>query len=284
MANPTFYYYPDNTGSLHMIDLGTVMSDIQETPMRTRVSAKGGDGGMYVSVYEGGLRVRLVRERGVSAAVARKLMNMFNFLERGGSVGFARDHAKAWAQFTSSPPTRGASGVYVNSLSSAFTGWSTAAALVAGDEVVIESAQPELIREYHTISSFASHIPLGLAETVEMTAGSRCIVRHRDFFPALKLPDDGVNRIAVPDERRLTRTLDLTLEVDYAIIEAAYQAPGPYDTADSDGSAADTLPLAGANDLPSGMSYSLDSLLSSGVVQYNSAYNAYGGNWTRPTR
>ena len=215
-----FYWYPDEDGGLSTITLAKPLTEMHETRAPDRVSAKRGDGSSANAVWLSATRVRIVLERGLSAGNVRDLRQLEDHLHRGLPVGFAREHTKAWAAFGGST-FRGFT--YVVAGASAFPTWESAS-LASGDEVVIESAPPEGEIEMHAISSVSSttgYVTLN-GETILRSFAGPIIVRHRDFYPALRMPDDRLGHPMVTTERRLSWTLDVELEVIPDIIRAGY--------------------------------------------------------------
>jgi len=216
-----FYWYPDDDGSLSTIALAKPLTELHETRDPNRVSVKRGDGSSANATWLSDTRVRIVLERGLSAGNVRDLRQLEDHLHRGLPVGFAREHTKAWAAFGGST-FRGFT--YIVAGAGAFTAWESAAALASGDEVAIESAPPEGEIEMHAISSVSSttgYVTLN-GETILRSFAGPIIVRHRDFYPALRMPDDRIGRPIVTTERRLSWTLDVELEIIPDIIRAGY--------------------------------------------------------------
>lgn len=216
-----FYYYPDEGGGLTTITLAKPLTELHENRIPDRVTAKRGNGSSAVAVWLPSTRVRIVLERGLSTGNVRDLRQLEDHLQRGLPVGFAREHTKAWAGFGSSP-NRGYA--YVTTGGHAFGNWEAAADLASGDEVTIEGAPPWGEIEMHLVtgvSATTGTVTLS-AETVLKTFNTQVIVRHRDFYPALRLPDDQLGKPLVTTERRLSWTLDVELEVIPDLILAGW--------------------------------------------------------------
>lgn len=217
-----FYFYPDDTGGLTAITLAKPLTELHEKRVPQRVTAKRGDGSAAVASWLSDTRVRIVLERGLSAGNVRDLKAMEDHLHRGGAVGFAREHTKAWAAYGSST-YRGYT--YISTGGQAFANWEASGALASGDEIVIESAPPEAGIEMHAISSVSAttgQVNLS-SETILRSLSGPILVRHRDFYPALRLPDDQLDKPLVTTERRLSWTLDVELEVIPDIIAIGYE-------------------------------------------------------------
>ena len=90
--------------------------------------------------------------------------------------------------------------------------------LVSNDEVEVLGSQPLGIREYTTCGStlsgvLASTVTLGALVFDQKESGSKwCLIRHRGFWPLLRMPIAERNQSVVTDDHRLTYTLDVTLE------------------------------------------------------------------------
>lgn len=228
MGQPRFYYYPDETGSLEVIDLGEGLSDLQETSAAIATDTYAADGKAYRSFQRDTFEVRIVLERfgtpGVSS-LERKLQNLQSHLQRGGWVGFSRDHAKAWASIRSGAASRGDTIFYTGG--SGFLSWSSSATLAAGDEVVIESAPPDSRREISTVSALSSGGDVSLGTALVYTYDGHPIIRWRDFYPTLRLAAGNLRPIVTHDHRR-NWTLDATFEysvADHAALWTDYSTP-----------------------------------------------------------
>lgn len=219
MGNAAIWYYPDPLGAVEKIDFGTPteygFTDLQEVPVVDAATARAQSGARTTTVRSRLLRMRFVLERfsGLASAgqdLARHLLSLQAHLERGGTIGVALDEDKAWASVTTATSlARGTSGILTKG-----PGWyNTAATLAANDELVMQSEPPEGVREWVKLSSVsASGKTLTLSAGCRYTYGTRVLIRHRGFHPALKLAD--VARPFITHEHRLAYTLDLTLDED----------------------------------------------------------------------
>jgi hypothetical protein len=222
VADPRFYLYPDPSGSLEEIDLGEGLSDIQESPVARVEDAYAGDYVPSRSFLGGALRVRIVLERfGTRGSddLEMHLQSMVTHLQRGGFVGFSRDHAKTWAGVTSSPPTRGDTTLYTSG-GNGFTAWAPAGAVAANDEIAIETPPADYVRELRRCGALTVSPPihLPLASGCRYTFSSSAVVRWRDFYPVLWMPQDQVGRPFITSDHRRNFTLDLTLEYNPAAV------------------------------------------------------------------
>lgn len=221
MANPYFYLYYTDAGPLTSHDFGRSISDLFPRPVRARVDSRGGDGAVSSAVGPAGMRVVVRRERTSDQSLVRMWRNVEDHLLIGGRVGFSWDHSKTWAGFASSP-TQGDSLLYTGG--NAFSAWNSSAALAAGDEIVIETPNPEGRREYTTVTSITGgqiSVP-----AVSNTFAMKALVRWSGFFPALYLPEDQLERLRISSDRNITWNLDFELEVDQRILVYAAKSGG----------------------------------------------------------
>ena len=222
MGNPKFFYYPVSGGLLQTIDLGTErLSDMVVTRIRSASDAVSRSGKSHRDSGGCLIQVQIVMERFASVALVRQFRNLSTHLERGGSVGFALDVDKLWAGFSSGHSTPGLlyQGHQLVTVpgSNSWSSWN-AGSLADDDPIVIQSAPPESVIEHHSMNG-----TLGATATVVNFDNqlendyhqTPFLVRHRDFYPALKMPQSRVEALSeqpiVESHRRLNYTLDLTL-------------------------------------------------------------------------
>lgn len=219
MGNPAFYLYPEEAGPLKVVDFGQSISDCYLVPTRRRTDAIGGDGVARSMLGAGGGKVTIRRERSSLRATERAWRNVEDHLLRGGRVGFSSDHAKTWAGFLNAFPTQGDTLLYTGG--NVFTSWSASAALVSGDELVIESPNPEMKREVTTFSSINSSYQVTIGSALWFTYAAGALVRWRSFWPALYLAQDQLNKSIVTSDHGINYTLQVELTVDPAIYAPA---------------------------------------------------------------
>lgn len=214
MGNSAIYYYPDPDGTLETIDLGCSLSDLAEIPLRQIGQGVSLLGYPSTHVYSGSFRVRVECRYLQSASVARKLLSLSAHLERGGRIGVAYDTAKTYGSRLNKT-TRG-----VTTALLAGDLWYASGSLSAGDEVVIESGNPDMLREWATVDSVSGSV-LTLSAGATYTMSGKPYIRHRNFYPALYWPADqrGSPIITGPEGRRWY-DLDMTLEVDWSVMDA----------------------------------------------------------------
>ena len=217
MGSPTIYYYPEGGGTFQAITLGTAMNDVQLQPMRSVVDAIGGDIRMNRMDLGGWREVRLIKERISDAAVVRALLNLETHLQRGHPIAFALDADKCWTSWCNVNPAAG-------DLTLATKGqclpYVSGVALANGDNLTIESPNPELMREWLVVSSITgSKITVSSAVLKTYQVGP-VMVRHctplgtADTYPALFMSSDQVNQPIITEDHRRNWTLDITL-VEY---------------------------------------------------------------------
>jgi len=239
MGNTTAWFYPDPSGSLEEIDFGIDgISSVIELPLRDVRDSHSIGGAWHRTVLGGGLRVRLVLERfsGLTTAgktLQRQLASLEAHLHRGGLIVFAADRDNAWLGVMDGSllPARGDAALttFGGNLLSVFTATGTAAALAAGDEIILESFNPTMHREWLLVSSESGGVITldtsdGQNVRYDYTDAGSTIVRERNFYPALRLPEDQVGRVLLTTDHRHTWTWDVVLELDYLAIESLIPA------------------------------------------------------------
>jgi hypothetical protein len=229
MGNPTIYYYPDAGGSLETIDFGERLSDLQISQRREVFDGYTRSGALTRSTGRSYLEVRIILENFTTGSLVRDLESLSAHLERGNPVGFALDSAKAWAGFVR---TSTASGYYTPergetravTTGNLFNSWSTSANIQSGDEVVVASCSPSGLRETKLtsgVTSSGANIVFFAGDPLVYThQNAPILVRHRDFFPALVMPEDQVNNPIITTNHRISYTLDLILVEDWGTITA----------------------------------------------------------------
>ena len=215
MGNAKIWYWPDPVGTVEEIDLGEGLSDLQfETQVNQSVS-EGITGRQSTMQYGSRAIVRVINDRFTSASLARSLLALRDHLRRGGLCTVAEDSAQAWAAFATVVPNRGAV-----TLPTHPAPWPvvSAPAIDSGGEIEVLSSQPLGVRELTTLTGAISG---NAANTITFAAlrfpyrdlaVGWVLLRHRGFWPILRLPIDGRNQPIVVDDHRLNYTLDVTLE------------------------------------------------------------------------
>jgi hypothetical protein len=183
-----------------------------------------GTGSHRSAIWGGRPRVRITKERGLTGSVVRDLESVWEHLLRGGAIGVCADHTKTWAGYTTFHRERG--GTTIWTAGNAFSAWSASAALSSGDELWLESRQPEHIAELLAFSSISSSYDITTTTAIRNTTELVGMVRWRYFYPALRLPDEAMSRPILTSYHGLTWTLDMELEVDMAILAAGFDDYG----------------------------------------------------------
>ena len=263
VTDPAFFYYPSNAGSLEVLDLAEPLSDLQETPIRDVDDAYDGAGNFFRVVHAGRYRVRIVLERFTARSLERDLMSMSAHLERGGSVGFSNVRSKTWLALRSPSDTWSRADNYIQHQGNAFTCWYSSADIAALDEIVIESTNPEMYRDFSTVASLTNSRRVALGQVLRYSYSTDPAVpvtaRYRDFWPVLRLPKDQLGKPIVTHDHRIAWTLDVTLEYQYAELAQAFMG-WQY--------AGGELPLATTTNYPSnygGGHWTFDNWRSSGI-------------------
>ena len=214
---PRFYFYPGQSGPLQTLDL-TRISRLEQIDKVLEIKATNGYAGS-VRFFQGTQRrIRITMERislltSAGTAQHRHLQALISHLQTGGLVGLSLDPAKSWAGYPAGTWSRGAS--YVSTWKNAFWGWESAATLVSGDEVVIESSPIQGWAE-RLLTSGLSRGGLqvdfnGDTLAFDWKNADSPMVRWHGFYPCLQLAD--VERPPITNEYGRVFSIDLTLEV-----------------------------------------------------------------------
>ncbi len=219
MGSPTLYWYPPGATSPRSFTLGLRLTDLAITDYRDRRTAAPGRG---VPVHHdlGGYRtVQLSLERRTTAATIREIRSLAAYLQAGGYLALCLDSAKVWGGWASAAPAAGDTSIYVDT-GNAFSSLSSGS-LAAGDEITIESPNPELRREFALVSSLAAARTINLdGSTMQGYSTAPVFVRYADFYPALYVAEDDMDSCAPTSDRRLNWTWDLTLTESPGVIAA----------------------------------------------------------------
>lgn len=215
MANPAFYYYPDGSGSLEIVDLGEGLSNIEELPGVLVEDAVALDGTPYRMVLGPAHSVRIELSRFGSPganSLERKLQALVSHLRRGGMCGVTRDTARVFAGSAAAGWKRGNS--TIATYGNEFTAWSASGAVASGDEVAVEAAPPGGLYEVRLVSALISAHTINFSgETLAYSydGSTSAWARWRDFWPVCYLPASEVGRMLITHDRRLNYSLDLPL-------------------------------------------------------------------------
>jgi len=266
MANPSFWYFAGGsyTDEVTEIQFGGPLSELSWVPIRDRRSGWTLAGSMRSVVNTGRLRVTIslgpFNDSGSMQYLAHQLESMSAHLERGEPVSFAADRNKAFAAGLSLGVNPGdTSLLHTDNL---FEEYGGSIALAANDILCIESPNPEHKREYVRVSDplplAANSMTLADAVRYEYTE-LPVMVRHRDFFPVLYMPEQELGKSIVTWDHRLTFSLDVTLETSPDDLAAL-----GWDPYDLDSSITVGTPPAGLMESGAGKGYSLQESISLG--------------------
>ena len=242
MGLPTIYFYPDSSGTLETITFEENLSDLQVEPIREVSDAVTLSGAMFRRHYASRLAVRIVLENYTSKSFWYKMESLSAHLERGAPIGFSLDHAKTWAGFLHSggSAARGDAGPFLlpgasgASNGNSFYAWNNSGTLVEDDMVCISNGNPEGFREYVDLDSLGTSTATLKRGLLYSYASRPILFRWRDFFPALKLPQNQMGSPIVTSNHRIGYTLDLRLGEDWSGLEGVDYYRNLTGTTDSD--------------------------------------------------
>ena len=229
MGHPVFTWMPIQQRNIphstdrQSVDLGEPLSDLQITSARNVFDHMGIHGGRSRSMTRAWLDVRITLERFTDRDLFRRLTNMINHLERGGTVAFAADSEKIYGSHLSQKLGIGHHHVNVN-LGNYYKAWHSDApdTLAAGDGFVVEDGLPRAARDQTRVSTII--IPgvdvgetdvrynLDVRRRIMNDYAAGVHVRHEDFFPKLVLPQQAVGSPLLTHDHRISYTLDLPLQ------------------------------------------------------------------------
>ena len=213
MGNPALYYYPTTAhdagtvGLLEKIDFGEPISDIQITPIRRVSDTVALSGYTSRTSWTSGIAVRIVLERFTDDELARDLYSFSSHAERGKAFGFARDSAKAVAVVPAGEWNRGSTSLA--GLGNIFRKWESSADLAADDIVHISGPSPRNNREEHKLDAFTlttSRSNITLDSALRYDHSYPAVLRHRDFFPVLYVPEAELSRPMLTHDHRISYT------------------------------------------------------------------------------
>ena len=216
MGNSKIYYFPTSAdvAGRQEIDFGEIISDLHINPYRVVSDAVSIGGRLSRVARRSGMRVRIVHERFTDEALARKLYSLQSHLEAGGAISFAVDSSNTYAAFTA-PAVSVTTGIGTTfkmepELFSSYGGGNPA----NGDVMHVESLGISPRREEITATTYSAAGPkITLSAEPKYNHVRPVLIRHRDFFPALFWPQDQTSTPILSSDRRISYTLDMTLEV-----------------------------------------------------------------------
>lgn len=217
MSRPSIWFYPTAGGAAEELNLGWSIQELTRIESYIRTTPTNGVG--YPTSYGllGRTRVRVRKERVTSQALIAGLRAVESHLLRGGVIGVAADRSKMFAAYVSTglygggSTIEGGGNIYQSIMSESQT-------LAAGDVVCLESGNPNYRREELTIStvslaSMTHSITTTTPIRFDRDASAGVMVRHRDCYPALYLPEDQLGRALVTSEHGALWTFEAELEV-----------------------------------------------------------------------
>ena len=230
MGSPTIYLYPAESGPLRTITFDRGISRFDVTPNPQSEDVYGGDQlpsraffGMRYNVF-----ISVEKYVGGDQALERAIHRIEAHLAAGGVIGFSLDHAKTWAAQLTGLPAVSATGshpIVHHGGGNGFLAWSSAAALAADDEVVLEGDyQSAYSREETRLDAWASHQST-LEDPVWYEYPTMPLLRYRWFLPVLYQPQ-GASTALVTTDYRLNYGFGLQLEYCPSAVFALFSAGG----------------------------------------------------------
>lgn len=224
MGSPTIYWTPAGSTTLRTISLASVSEVRGETvAVGSRLFSVVG---AAASVMRGQVHaVTIVATLDASdAAAIRRLEQLRSHLLAGRTIGFSVDHSKTWASTFSAMTVDDTA---IGGTSNLFTAWSGSAVSPAvGAEVAFD---PDPGTQTYEVADIGTAFTLGLGATGDPVAYDHTgdmLVRWRDFWPALRLPDLTTTGIFETTKHRLTYEVEMRLIYDPAEAVAIYTALG----------------------------------------------------------
>jgi hypothetical protein len=206
---PRIYWYPDPTGTLETLTLSHI-STYDFAPVTTAADAQILHGGFHRSFNGASYQISLVSERFTDDTMRLGLEALHAHLVAGGSVGVSLDHTKTWGALCGSTVTRGDALVYVGL--NGFSAWSSAGALAAADEFVIESPAPDSRMEPLVVTTATVGTSSGVitpTASPRYTYAQKPFVRYRWFWPVCRMPVDAPNLVENDGWRNFRMNLTL---------------------------------------------------------------------------
>jgi len=211
MGNAKIYYYPNPNSVLKVIDLGEALTNLSPVPDYRQVTAETWHGDVFETIQHVKRRMTITLSQFSSPAIARDLLTFESHVLRGGRFGIAEDSAKAWAGYTVSNGHKDGKTALVTRGNNYYDASGT---LVAGDEVVIQSCGTQGHYELDTIATFTDPDLTLTNGLVFVYEGEPVLVRHRGYWPLLRLPPDDRRQQIMTDNFRITYTIELRVEED----------------------------------------------------------------------
>jgi hypothetical protein len=222
MGHTSLWWYPGGAATLREVDFGEGLSDLVDDQVRAGAVAEGAVGRITRVSYGEHFRVRVVLANFDDHALYRELRSLESHLKAGYAVMLAEDRDHAWGAWVSGrralTPGTLAVATRAGNEWRGLTGG--AATLGAGDIVWVQSAAPTSWRELSEVQSVAGNT-VTLDAVRYHHSDTPVLLRHRDFWPALRL-DSAMDEPIVTSNLRNTFTLDLRLREDVDALQSLH--------------------------------------------------------------
>ena len=228
MANSKIWFYPGTsaTSGLVEIDFGEIISDVQITPYRVVNDAVSIGGAFSRVARRSGMKVRIVNERFTDQTLAEKLYSLQAHLTAGGAMSFAVDGDDHYAAFKGTTTAEPGKTVFPGMSDPLFEAYGSIVP-ADGDVLHIESFGSGSRYEENVADAYTSTRTLTLKRGLMYGHTDPMLVRHRDFFPALYLPEDAMGSPIITSDHRISYTFDATFECYPAHLVEMYSKAGP---------------------------------------------------------
>ena len=262
MANPRFYWtswekgVPWMSGTItRTVDIDEPISDLQIRQTREVSDAITLSSMQHRNHKRPYLEVRVILERFTDPALARELYALESHLQKGGYVGFSADRSKTWASWLGggTSPTGelvvaegdkllsvyGPARVGADSNSNLFKHYESTGLVSGGDIVALDGTIDNFHHEELEVdasgNTFSGTRSTGKLNTVATHAGGAryeyeqgSIVRYRDFWPYLSLPDNQVGKPIITHDHRVSWTFDATFRASLGWMAATQRQVDPF--------------------------------------------------------
>lgn len=220
MGSPTIYWTPAGSSTLRTITFDSV-AEVRGETFGIGARVYNADGAVYSAMRGQVHTVEIVATLAAGDAVARKLEQLRSHLLSGRSIGFSVDHARTWA---STFNAMSVDDTAVGGTSNRFTAWSASAVSPpVGAEVAFD---PDPGTQTYEVVDIGTAFTLGLGATGDPVAYDHTgdmLVRWRDFWPALTLPDITRGGLFITTAHRLFYGVNMRLVYSPAAALAIYE-------------------------------------------------------------
>lgn len=212
MGNAKLWWYPHPGGTVAEIDLGEELTTLDDSTIPVQTGAQTVELRDYTIQTATITRVSFSLEKFGDEAIYRQLKALESHLQRGGACALASDSAKAFAAYLTVMPARG--GTFLNAGDTPWDGYNVAAAVAAGDEICLETAQPLARRELAVLTQvIGSGHTISPGCILDYTDEPFVLLRHRGFYPALRLPQADRGRKLLQTQHWVVHSFIAELEV-----------------------------------------------------------------------